>query len=119
MIWQNDDFFIEQESSELPWVKIFTKTPYKELSDLPPALYGELWALLRRVELAMLEYYKADKINVASFANQLPRVHLHVIARFSDDGFFPNSPWGERLRPAKDIAVNMPEFAKFLSKRLD
>ena len=37
-----------------------------------------------------------DKVNLASFGNQVPHVHWHVIPRFADDPHFPNPTWGER-----------------------
>lgn len=112
MIYQDCDFYIQKEPHDLPWVKIFTQTPYKELSDMPDSAYNELWLLVREVEKALRQYYAPDKINIASFANMLPRVHIHVIARFKDDAFFPNSVWGEPLRQANLELAPFEEFGK-------
>ena len=32
-LYENDYFYILKEESTIPWIKIFTATPYKELSD--------------------------------------------------------------------------------------
>ena len=48
----------------------------------------------------MKNYYQPTKMNLASFANMLPRVHLHVMARYENDSYFPNPMWGEKLREA-------------------
>ena len=37
----------------------------------------------------MLDYFQPDKINIASFANYLPQVHWHIMARFAYDRHFP------------------------------
>ena len=37
-IWQNNNFYIEEEPHKLPWVKLFTKEPFKELTDMPKEL---------------------------------------------------------------------------------
>ena len=117
-IYEDSNFFIEIEKSELPWLKIFTKIEYKELSDLPSELRSKLFELYTIVELEMIDYFKPDKINMASFANMLPRVHVHVMARYKSDSYFPNSMWGVKQRDAK---LQLPSFELFyerLQKRL-
>ncbi|USR78122.1 HIT family protein [Photobacterium damselae] len=38
--------------------------------------------------------YKAEKINVGALGNLVPQLHLHHIARFSDDIAWPGPIWG-------------------------
>lgn len=117
-IYEDNDFFIEIEKSEIPWLKIFTKEPYKELGDLPKELRSRLWEVYDIVEFEMKSYYKPKKINMASFANMLPRVHIHVMARFENDSHFPNPMWGEKLRDANLNLPDMEEFYKRVAKAL-
>ncbi len=112
-IYEDDNFFIESEKSEIPWLKIFTKIEYKELSDLPREQRKKLFDLYDIVEIEMINYFQPHKINMASFANMLPRVHLHVMARYQNDSYFPNPMWGEKLRVA---SLDLPEFAPFYTK---
>ena len=49
---------------------------------------------------------------MASFANILPRVHIHVMARFENDSYFPNPMWGEKLRESDLHLPNEEEFLK-------
>ena len=118
IIFQNQHFYIETEPHPLPWLKIFTQTPYKELTDMPIELRSKLWELYYIVEEQMREYFQPDKINMASFANMLPRVHIHVIARFKDDAYFPNPVWGEKLRGDKQISKDFNAFYEKIAKRL-
>jgi len=113
IIYENSNFYIEKENSEIPWLKIFTKHPYKELSELPTALRLELFELYYIVEEEMLRYYKPDKINMASFANMLPRVHIHVMARYKNDSYFPNPMWGEKQR---ESTLNLPDEKQFFEQ---
>ena len=113
MIFENDFLFIERENAQIPWLKIFTKEPFKELTDCPQALRDELWRVMQLCELALREFYKPDKINIASFANYLPRVHFHIMARFKDDEFFPESMWGRAQREKKEL--NLAEFSEFVA----
>ena len=113
ILFENSNFYIEKESSDLPWVKIFTKTPYKELTDIPAELRDELWEIYYLVEEEMRAYFSPTKINMASFANMLPRVHIHVIARFENDPYFPNPVWGEKLR---EMELQLPSFEEFYAR---
>jgi len=38
--------------------------------------------------------FAPDKINVAALGNMVPQLHIHVIARFTDDAAWPNPIWG-------------------------
>jgi len=113
IIYENNHFYIEKEQSEIPWVKIFSKEPYKELGDMPKELRLELWEIYDIVEEEMKSYYKPHKINMASFANILPRLHIHVMARYKEDSYFPNPMWGEKLREAN---LELPEEKLFYRK---
>ena len=117
-IYEDSDFYIQKEDSEIPWVKIFTKKAYRELGDLPKELRVKLWDIYDIVESEMKLYYNPHKINMASFANMLPQVHIHVMARFENDSFFPNPMWGEKLRDAKLDLPDEGVFFKNLSTKL-
>ena len=118
IIFKNNDFYIEKEPSQIPWLKIFTTTEYKELGDMPKELRVKLWEIYDIVEEEMKNYYKPTKINLASFANMLPRVHLHVMARFEDDNYFPNPMWGEKLRDTKLLLPDKQIFFQNIAKKL-
>ncbi len=113
MIYENEWIYIEKEESQVPWIKIFTKQIYKEFSDCPCELQKELFDKILRCEKAMIEFYKPEKINIASFANYVPRVHFHVMARFKEDAFFPECMWGKQQRKFKDL--NLPSFDEFVT----
>ena len=115
IIWENEIFFIEPHQSNIPWVKIFTKEPHKELTDIPKEVRNQMWNIYYTVEEEMIKYFEPTKVNMASFANMLPRVHIHVMARFKEDEYFPNPVWGEKQREAK---LNLPDFEIFY-KRLN
>ncbi|CZE47757.1 HIT family protein [Campylobacter geochelonis] len=118
MIYQNKFIFIERETSEIPWVKIFSKKEFKELSDCDEATRQALFDSMMITEKAMISFYNPDKINIASFANYVPRVHIHVMARFKEDSFFPESMWGVKQREAKLNLADFSEFEKILVSNL-
>ena len=111
-LYENDHIWIEREPSEIPWLKLFPKAQCRELSDCPHDLRLLLWETLDTIERTMLEYYRPEKINIASFGNYLPRVHLHIMARFKEDSHFPEPMWGTPQRTAR---VSLPPFDDFVT----
>lgn len=109
-IYQNELIRIETEESEIPWLKIFTQEPYKEMSELPHNLKYEIFELLDIIEKEMIRYYNPDKINMASFGNYVPHVHWHIMARFKEDSYFPEPMWGTKQREAD---LDLPDFQAF------
>ncbi len=112
IIFENQNFYIEKEESQIPWLKVFTQEPHKEVSQLSPEVRAQLWEIVNVIETEMILYYKPTKINIASFANMLPRVHVHVMARFKDDNYYPNPMWGEKLRENQLTLPNEEVFFK-------
>ena len=110
IIYEDFSLYIEREDSEIPWLKIFTKEPYKELSDVPLDLRKKLWETYDIIESEMINYYTPKKINMASFANILPRVHIHIMARFAEDSYFPQPMWGKKQRDARLTLPSEEEF---------
>ena len=113
IIFENENIKIETESSEIPWLKIFTKYPYKEMSEVPKEIKLEIYDLLDIIEKKMLAYYKADKINIASFGNYVPQVHWHIMARFKEDSYFPEPMWGTKQRTSN---LTLPSFEAFCTQ---
>ncbi|OHE15352.1 MAG: histidine triad (HIT) protein [Sulfurimonas sp. RIFOXYD2_FULL_37_8] len=118
IIYEDSELYIEKEPSEIPWLKIFTKESYKELGDVPKILRTRLWEVYDIIEYEMKNYYNPSKINMASFANMLPRVHIHVTARFKNDSYFPNPMWGEKLRESDLQLPSEEEFYRRVLKAL-
>jgi diadenosine tetraphosphate (Ap4A) HIT family hydrolase len=110
-IYENETIKIEIEESEIPWLKVFTQHPYKEMSDVPREIRYEIYDLLDLIEKEMITYYQPTKVNIASFGNYMPHVHWHVMARFTEDSYYPEPMWGTKQR---ESALTLPSFDDFL-----
>jgi len=106
-VYENENIRIEIEANEIPWLKIFTQHPYKEMSEVPPEIKFEIYDLLDIIEKEMISYYQPDKINIASFGNYVPHVHWHIMARFKEDSYFPEPMWGTKQR---ESTLQLPSF---------
>ena len=113
MIYSNSLIRVEQEESEIPWLKVFVQRDVKEFSECTSAEKLAVLEAMDCIEKVMLAYYNPVKINLASFGNYVPQVHWHVMARFKDDSFFPEPMWGEKQR---DAQLKLPSFEKFCTE---
>lgn len=60
----------------------------------------------------MTSIFDADKMNVAALGNVVRQLHIHHIARFTDDPAWPQPIWGKL--PAKDYTE--AEFAERIKR---
>ncbi len=112
-LYSNALIVVEIHESEVPWLKVFTQAVKKEFSECTQEEKMMLFKALDIIELAMLEYYQPEKINIASFGNILPHVHWHITARFKEDSYFPEPMWGVKQRNSNLI---LPSFELFCSR---
>jgi diadenosine tetraphosphate (Ap4A) HIT family hydrolase len=109
-LYENINIRVEIEESEIPWLKIFTQLPYKEMSELPKEFRYEIYDLINMIEEEMIAYFNPKKINIAEFGNYLPHLHWHIMARFEEDSYYPEPMWGEKQR---DAVLDLPSLNKF------
>jgi len=112
-IYENELLYIEVEESEIPWLKIFTCKPYKEFSQCDETTRNALINAMLHIEKEMIKYYNPKKVNIAMFGNYLPHLHIHVMARFEEDSYFPEPMWGKKQRKAR---LDLPSFDAFIEK---
>jgi diadenosine tetraphosphate (Ap4A) HIT family hydrolase len=82
-----------------------------ELSDLAPVDRQHCMDTVVRVEQAMRQHLRPDKVNLAALGNVVPHLHWHVIARFAWDGRFPAPVWAPEARTAPADRLQAVEAA--------
>jgi len=79
-----------------PWVILVPARPdLREIHDLLPADRAALIEEVARASALIQQAFKADKMNVAALGNQVPQLHIHIIARFATDPAWPAPVWGQ------------------------
>jgi len=119
VIYENTLIKIEIEPSEIPWLKIFTQLPTKEVSQCDDKTKQEIWRVLDIIEKDMIVYFNPDKINIASFGNYVPHVHFHIQARFKNDSYFPEPTWGKKQRDSTIVLKDTDKFYENLILKLN
>ncbi len=121
LLWR-DEFcrVVRPEVESYPgFLRVILNRHVREMTDLAAPERERLMRVVFACESVLVMLYKPEKINLASFGNQVPHLHWHVIARFPDDPHFPDPAWGEPKRaglerPAVEEAALKTEIAKRL-----
>ena len=78
-----------------PWVILIPKrNNFKEIIDLTKKDQYLLMDEIALVSKLMQKIFSPDKLNIASFGNITPQLHIHIIARYKNDKAWPNSVFG-------------------------
>ena len=78
-----------------PWLILVPRVPDAvELIDLDEAQQSQLLGEIAAASRALQGQFKPHKLNVAALGNVVPQLHVHVIARFTDDIAWPRPVWG-------------------------
>ncbi|WP_331346038.1 HIT family protein [Cellvibrio sp. UBA7661] len=84
-----------------PWCILVPKR--EDIYEIHHLTEDEQLQLIRescRLSEVMTSLFDADKMNVAALGNVVRQLHVHHIARFTDDPAWPQPIWGKL--PAKD-----------------
>ena len=78
-----------------PWLVLVPRRKGKrDMIDLDAADQQLLMGEITKAGRAMNKALKPEKLNVAALGNMVPQLHVHVIARFTDDPAWPRPVWG-------------------------
>ena len=78
-----------------PWlILVPMRSDVREMHELSPLDQTMLTFEITQTSKLLQEVTGADKMNVAALGNQVPQLHVHVIARFENDAAWPSPIWG-------------------------
>ena len=78
-----------------PWLILVPQRPgLRDFHELATADLSLATAEIVRASRALEALFEPVKLNVAALGNQVPQLHIHVIARFENDPAWPKPVWG-------------------------
>jgi diadenosine tetraphosphate (Ap4A) HIT family hydrolase len=98
VIYKNDLFRVILIDEIPGFTRIILNKHIAEFSDLSLDESLEISKAIYKIEKAMLKHIKPDKVNIASLGNYVPHLHIHIIPRYKDDAWFPDSIWSDKHR---------------------
>ncbi len=101
-----------------PWlVLVPRRSGVSEILDLGAEDRTRLMAEIVAASEALRASVRCDKLNVAALGNMVPQLHVHVIARRTDDPAWPKPAWG--AVPARSYAPGEAEaLARLIAAKL-
>ena len=80
--------------ARFPWLILVPRLPgLRDFHELPREHRDALLDEIERASIAVRDYGRATKINVAALGNMVPQLHVHVIGRREDDAGWPGPVW--------------------------
>lgn len=90
---------ITPDDPSLPGVvRLVLNRHCSELTQISKVEQTQLFKLLIAIEKSMRSVLRPEKINIASLGNQVAHLHWHIVPRWQDDPFFPDSIWSPQRR---------------------
>jgi diadenosine tetraphosphate (Ap4A) HIT family hydrolase len=81
--------------TRFPWfVLVPRRANLREWVDLLPGDQRTLMREINSVSRMMQKMFNPDKLNIAALGNMVPQLHIHIIARFTNDAAWPKPVWG-------------------------
>ena len=81
--------------ARFPWLILVPRQPgLRDLTDLPRDGQHELLDEINRCAHVLHALDKPDKLNVAALGNVVAQLHVHIIARHTNDAAWPRPVWG-------------------------
>ena len=88
--------FLIMNNADYPWVilvpRIFNITEIHQLTEMDRK---KLEFEVNEISKKLSDYFKADKINIASIGNIVSQLHIHIVVRNKKDLSWPETVWGK------------------------
>ena len=100
LVWRGDDCrVVLVNDPDLPgFCRVIWNHHVAEMTDLTYGERDHIMALVFAVEEVVRQVMCPDKVNLAALGNMVPHIHWHVIPRYQDDAFFPESAWSKKTQ---------------------
>ncbi|NVJ50989.1 MAG: HIT domain-containing protein [Gammaproteobacteria bacterium] len=81
--------------SQYPWLILVPRVAdIHEVFELTQAQQHELWSEVARVSKLLKADFQPEKINIGALGNIVRQLHIHIVARNTDDAAWPGPVWG-------------------------
>lgn len=91
-----------KDNALFPWFIIVPEVApeIEDLHQLDEVRYREVMATVRAVSVFVADHYTPTKLNVACIGNQVRQMHIHVVARSTEDPAWPGVVWsfGDKVK---------------------
>jgi diadenosine tetraphosphate (Ap4A) HIT family hydrolase len=106
------------KDANYPWLVLVPRqADAVEIIDLDRDGRAVLMTEIGQVSEALKDITGCDKLNVAALGNQVPQLHVHIIARRKTDAAWPRPVWGAAPARGYDTA-DLEAFIEAIRRRI-
>jgi diadenosine tetraphosphate (Ap4A) HIT family hydrolase len=92
-----------EDEKHYPWLFLVPRQAnISRIIDLSASDQLQLMKELDFVQRIIWKEFQPTQLNVASIGNKTPQLHIHVIARYTNDPAWPNTVWDHSVRSQYD-----------------
>ena len=94
------------DNAKFPWIILIPKR--KNINDISELNSKDQMLLMKEIVYCsklMKKIFKTKKLNVEKIGNIVPQLHIHIIARFTNDNTWPLSVWVVKGKPYTKILL--------------
>lgn len=102
----------------IPWYLLVPTIGVAEMIDLLPAERERLNTEIQRLGEFIRSEHSPDRLNIAAIGNQVPQLHVHVIARHEHDPCWPGVVWGRLATEQRYDDADVDARRALLAERL-
>ena len=95
------------DNAKFPWIILIPKR--KNITDISELNSKDQMLLMKEIvhcSKLMKKIFKTKKLNVEKIGNIVPQLHIHIIARFTQDSTWPLSVWMTKSKPYSKNLLN-------------
>ena len=88
------------DNAKFPWIILIPKR--KNITDISELKSKDQMLLMKEIvhcSKLIKKIFKTKKLNVEKIGNIVPQLHIHIIARFTNDNTWPLSVWVTKGKP--------------------
>ena len=104
-----------KNNASYPWFILVPRLEgMEEIEQLPRSMQHQLMDEISQLSAIVRTYFNPHKLNIAALGNIVKQLHVHVVARFTEDPLWPHAIWqaGQTETPY-DLQVLNPLLAHF------
>lgn len=103
-----------ENDQNYPWLLLVPRClDVSRIMDLSLFDQQQLLMELDEVQKIMWKEFEPTQLNVAAIGNKTPQLHIHVIARKTDDPAWPHTVWDHPVRTPYDESTKQAMISKF------
>ena len=96
------------DNAKFPWIILIPKR--KNINDISELNSKDQMLLMKEIvhcSKLMKKIFKTKKLNVEKIGNIVPQLHIHIIARSTNDSTWPLSVWVVKGKAYSKVSLNL------------